>query len=251
MNSAADPGQPAPRPRSAWKKFRRRAGAAAARGLGPPLLRLLACTWRVRRVGLEQREARDAEGRRAVFSFWHQQVIAAVGTHSGFPVRVLVSLHRDGETIARLAERLGYATVRGSTSAGAAQALREMTRTAADTSDAFAFTPDGPRGPAHSIAPGVIFLAAATRRPLVAVGFAASRFWQARSWDRMVLPKPFARVVVAYAAVAAPAADAVRQGPALEGAREELARAMTRAEQAARESLTQWMGRPAPEFARA
>jgi hypothetical protein len=205
----------------------------------------------VRRADEEFRDVRASDGRRAIFSFWHQNVLFAVGTHFGFPVRVLVSLHRDGETIARLAARLGFATVRGSSSGGAAAALLEMSRAAAATDDAFAFTPDGPRGPARSIAPGVIYLAAATQRPLVAAGFAASRFWQARSWDRMVLPKPFARVVVAYAPSTPPAGAAVRQGPEQERARSDLARAMELAEQRARAELARWTGRPAPEVARA
>lgn len=244
---------PAPpaRRRSAWRRFKRRAGAAAGRALGPVAVKLLASTWRVRIVNAAARDERDAQGKLAVYSFWHQNILAAVGTHSGFPVRVLVSLHRDGETITRLAERLGFTTVRGSSSTGGSAALREMAQLAARTTDGLGFTPDGPRGPARSIAPGVIALAATTQRPLVASGFACSSFWQARSWDRMLLPKPFAKLVIAFERLPAPLATAARPGAEFEAARARLARAMDAAAARARTELEAWTGRPAPEIVRA
>ncbi len=240
---------PARRPKSAWRRFKRRAGTATARALGPALVRLLAKTWRVRYENEAARDARDARGNLPVYAFWHQNILSAVGTHFGFPVRVLISLHRDGETIARLAEDLGYKTVRGSTfsGGGGGAAMREMRREAESSSDGFAFTPDGPRGPARSIAPGVIVLAANTDRGIVASGFACSRFWQAGSWDRMVLPKPFARVVVVYQGLESPARAAGQQGAEFEACRESLALAMDAAEARAREAMTVWTGKTVPE----
>lgn len=61
-----------------------------------------------------------------------------------------------------------------------------------------AITPDGPRGPRHSVAPGAVFLAARTDRALLPIGVAASRAWTLSSWDQHLVPKPFARVVIAY-----------------------------------------------------
>lgn len=241
---------PSARPRSAWRRFKRKAGAAAGRALGPMLVKLLASTWRVRIVNAAARDERDAQGKLAVYSFWHQNILAAVGTHAGFPVRVLVSLHRDGETIAQLAERLGCKTIRGSSSAGGSAALRAMAELAEETTDGLGFTPDGPRGPAHSIAPGVLVLAATSRRPIVASGFACSRFWQARSWDRMLLPKPFAKLVIAFERLPAPPPEAAHPGAALDEARSRLARAMDAAVASARSELESWTGQTAPEIAR-
>lgn len=251
--SPADPASGAaapPRKRSAWKRFRRRAGRALVRALGPFFVRLLAKTWRVRFANAAARDRRDARGKLPVYGFWHQNILAAVGTHFGFPVRVLISLHRDGETVARLAEDLGYKTVRGSTYGGGAEALREMARAAEESDDGFAFTPDGPRGPARSLAPGVVVLAANTGRALTASGFAFSSFWQAKSWDRMVLPKPFARVVVGFEGLAPPPPDCARPGAAHDAARASFARAMDAAEERARRALAEWTGRPAPEVAK-
>lgn len=245
-------GAPAPRkPRSAWRRFRRRAGTALVRALGPTFVRLLARSWRVRIVHAEARDRRDAHGRLPVYGFWHQNILAAVGTHFGFPVRVLVSLHRDGETIARLAESLGYRTVRGSTYGGGSAALRDMTREAMESSDGFAFTPDGPRGPARTIAPGVIVLAARTGRALTASGFAFSSCWQAGSWDRMVLPKPFARVVVAFEALEVPSAECAQPSAAHDAMRARFGAAMSVAEERARAALAEWTGAPAAEVTQA
>jgi lysophospholipid acyltransferase (LPLAT)-like uncharacterized protein len=60
-----------------------------------------------------------------------------------------------------------------------------------------AFTVDGPRGPARVAQPGAVWLAGATGLPVLPFHIEASRYWSARSWDRGMIPKPFARVSVA------------------------------------------------------
>lgn len=242
----------APRkPRSARKRFQRRAGTFLMRAFGPFLVRLLARSWRVRYVNSEARDRRDTRGHLPVYGFWHQDILAAVGTHFGLPVRVLVSLHRDGETIAQLAEKLGYQTVRGSTYGGGSEALRAMADEAMECSDGYAFTPDGPRGPARSIAPGIVVLAANTGRRLVAGGFAFSSCWQARSWDRLVLPKPFSRVVVAYEELEVPVPECGRPSAEHDRMRARYGEAMDASERRATQAMEEWLGRPAAEVARA
>jgi lysophospholipid acyltransferase (LPLAT)-like uncharacterized protein len=224
-------------PSSSRRRWTRRLTNRLARLLGPFLFRCLARTWRVRFLNRDLREDLHAKGTPPVIGFWHQQIPAGIGTHRGYPVRVLVSLNRDGEMIADIARRLGFETIRGSSSRGASEAVREMLRLAKGP-EAIAFTPDGPRGPLHSVAPGVVFLAAASRRPLLAIGFAASRFWQAKSWDKMVIPKPFAKVVVAYdCALGVPERAAAREGHEQDAVRAGLKESLDRAETMARQAL--------------
>jgi hypothetical protein len=140
--------------------------------------------------------------------------------------------------IAEFATRLGYKTIRGSSSRGGSEALREMVE-AARGPEAIAITPDGPRGPLHSVAPGVVIVAATSKRALITVGFAASSAWRAKSWDRMVVPKPFARLVIAYDAslgVLDPAAasEGAEQDEALKGVKESLNLAEEKAKEALR-----------------
>src|SRR5690606_27078113 len=105
--------------------------------------------------------------------------------------------HGDGEIIARVAEALGFRTVRGSTSRGAGRALLGMSRTVQSGGDA-AFTPDGPRGPARSFAPGALIVAQRAAAPVIPLAVAAERCWRLGSWDGFVVPKPFARIAIAY-----------------------------------------------------
>jgi hypothetical protein len=138
------------------------------------------------------------------------------------PVAVADAEHRDGEIIARLVESWGYRTVRGSTSRGAGRALLGMVRDLAAGKE-FAITPDGPRGPAGAAQPGVLMASQRARAPIVPMRSEVSATWHMKSWDRFMIPKPFARIRVIYGDpwVATSADDdaqeelARRMGPAL------------------------------------
>jgi lysophospholipid acyltransferase (LPLAT)-like uncharacterized protein len=69
---------------------------------------------------------------------------------------------------------------------------------ALDQGAVLVITPDGPRGPRHSMNPGLVWMARATGYPVVPCGFVCDRAWRARSWDRYTIPKPWARVALVY-----------------------------------------------------
>lgn len=165
--------------------------------IGPPLLRALYATWRVRVVNDGGWRALHAKGQSFVFSLWHGELLPLVIEHRNQGVRILISEHGDGEVIARIAQRLGLAAIRGSTTRGAARALLAMSDALAEGSE-IAVTPDGPRGPAHTYAAGALIAAQRARAPIVAIGVSASRAWRLRSWDSFLIPKPFATVTIAY-----------------------------------------------------
>jgi lysophospholipid acyltransferase (LPLAT)-like uncharacterized protein len=164
---------------------------------GTTLLRLLAMTWRMRPVDDEAMRVARASGQRVIFTLWHGELLPLLWQHRKPGVAVLISEHRDGEIIAQIAHRLGYTTVRGSTSRGGSRALIGLMRAIEGGRDA-AVTPDGPRGPAHVFAPGAAIAAQRTGAALVPVRASASRAWRLKSWDRFLIPKPFATVRVAY-----------------------------------------------------
>lgn len=165
--------------------------------LGVLVVRALGWTWRVRVSDDEDVRRLRAEGKPIVFMLWHGQLLPLLYHHRNERVAVLISEHADGEIIARIAERLGYQTVRGSTSRGAARALLGLARVIRQGHD-LAITPDGPRGPAKSLAPGAVIVAHRTGAPLIAAAVTASRAWHLKSWDRFMIPKPFAKLHVAY-----------------------------------------------------
>lgn len=181
--------------------------------LGTILLRLLAATWRVRFVNA--RVVDELRSRRQPFLYvlWHGQLLPLLWTHRARDIAVMISEHRDGELIARVAHSIGFRTVRGSTSRGAARALLGACREVESGRD-MALTVDGPRGPAGQVAPGALVIAQRTAAPLVPTAASASRAWRLRSWDRFLIPKPFARVVVTYGEPLRVAAGSARDAAA-------------------------------------
>ena len=187
--------------------------------LGVWLIRGLASTWRIRTVGGEPlAEARRA-GQRVLFTLWHGELLPLLWHQRGENVAIVISEHRDGEIIARIAESLGYSTVRGSSSKGGSRALIGLMREI-DAGRDGAITPDGPRGPARVFAPGAAVAAQRTGALIVPIRARASHAWRLKSWDRFLVPKPFALVTVSFGPLtgvqAASPRDAAAQAPRLQ-----------------------------------
>jgi 3-deoxy-D-manno-octulosonic-acid transferase len=217
-------------------RFRDRVGHAITAAVGPLFIRALGRTLRVTRRGEPDREG-TARGtvatatatpldagaltsprrRPLLYAVWHGRVIPFVATHSGRGIVGLVSEHRDGEYIARVLEPLGFGVVRGSTTRGGSRALFDMAQRAREGRD-IAITPDGPHGPTHAVRPGVIALAQRAGTPIIPVGVAA-RGLVFPTWDRFLVPRPWARVAVVYGE---PLVTTEREA-ALDACRDELA----------------------------
>jgi len=165
--------------------------------LGVVLIRVLAWTWRIRRSGAEEVASRVAQGLPNLYAFWHGHLLTMLVEHEFERAAVLVSSHRDGEIITRVGKAFGYGAIRGSTSRDAPGALRAMVRTLRGGCTV-AVTPDGPRGPAHEFSPGPAIASFETGVPVILAAVAADRAWYLRTWDRFMIPKPFARIVVCY-----------------------------------------------------
>jgi lysophospholipid acyltransferase (LPLAT)-like uncharacterized protein len=109
----------------------------------------------------------------------------------------LVSRSGDGDLTESLLRGFGYGVIRGSSSRGGARALREMLD-ALRAGSVLIITPDGPRGPMHSMSPGLVWMARATGYAVVPCGFVCNRAWRLQSWDRFTIPKPFARLAFVF-----------------------------------------------------
>lgn len=170
--------------------------------LGRYLAFALATTrWRIE--GTENLEG-ALSGQPHIVAFWHERLPMMPMLWLMFrrmpraPPRrmhVLVSHHRDGRFIGAVIERFRLELVLGSSSRGGAAGLRSLSRLLAD-GDLVAVTPDGPRGPRREAAPGVAQLAALSGAPVLPCAAQTSRHWVLRSWDRMVIPRPFGRGVL-------------------------------------------------------
>jgi hypothetical protein len=161
---------------------------------GALLLRLLGATWRVRIVG----EDPFARGEPLVATAWHRGLLIAAYCFRNRGIIVPVSQSRDGDLASSVLRHLGFdGSARGSSSRGATSLLRNLIRQAR-AGRPVAILPDGPRGPAGTVKPGVIALARASGARLVPIGISASPSKQFGSWDRAILPFPFARITCSY-----------------------------------------------------
>ena len=187
--------------------------------VGVVALRLLALTWRMTIVNGDVLTKLRADRQPFIFAFWHGQLLPLLWVHRNEGVKVVISSHRDGEIVAQVAEHLGYGTIRGSSSRGAARALLGIVRELQNGFDV-AVTPDGPRGPARKFATGALVAAQRVGAPLVGIGVNASRAWRLRSWDRFMIPKPFCRLRIVYTPAtfvsAASAREAEEEAPKFE-----------------------------------
>ena len=197
--------------------------------LGAWLIRLFGLTWRVRVTGQFEVAPR-------IYALLHGNLLLPSFRMRQTGAVVMISRHRDGEIIAQAVERLGFATVRGSSTRGGGFAARDLIEQWPQRP--WVVTPDGPKGPRGSVKPGLIRLAEATGRsiqPMVGAARPAKVFG---SWDRFTLPWPFARIVVFFGepmVVPAGLDDAGRDRLA-----RELERRLEDAEKSAQQALANW-----------
>jgi lysophospholipid acyltransferase (LPLAT)-like uncharacterized protein len=159
------------------------------------LIGLIGRTVRFTAVGHEHLDALDAAGQPYVGAFWHNRVFLSTWFFRRRGIVVMTSESFDGEYIARFIQRFGYGAARGSATRGGRRALvlmRACVRAGLPT----AFTIDGPRGPVYEAKGGAVLLARAAGAPVLPMSVSAERFWQAKSWDRFQIPKPFTRALV-------------------------------------------------------
>jgi len=216
-------------PLSSSQLFKARLIAAVASPLIGTLCRTL--TWKVE--GSEQYDRVLAAGHQPIMAFWHGRILPATYYFRNRNIVVITSQNFDGEWIARIIQRFGYGTARGSTSRGGARALVQMRRDLG-AGRPVAFTVDGPRGPARVAQLGAVFLAGATGQPILPFHIEASRDWTMGSWDRTSVPKPFSTVAVA---IGEPMFVTGTDDGVIEEARTELGRALEALEARARRVL--------------
>ncbi len=108
-------------------------------------------------------------------------------------VSAIISQHKDGEIVAKTLNYLSIKPLRGSSRKGAKKVLLEAFRAIKEGED-IQVSPDGPKGPRYHVHDGVVVLAQKGNLPIMIVGYRASRYWQLKSWDSFVIPKPFSKI---------------------------------------------------------
>ena len=157
------------------------------------LTRLVFFTCRVRLHGTGYREDTVGKGQQVIGTFWHYSILGVFQVMKKYSGVAMVSSSKDGEYIARLAEGVGFSTVRGSRNNQGVQALKDLIRVAR-AGENIAIVADGSQGPARVLQPGSILLSSRTGVPILPMAWGASRYMTIRSWDRTAFPKPFSTV---------------------------------------------------------
>lgn len=170
---------------------------AVVGALSRAVLGSLFATVRYELVGPVDMRRRAIDGPPVLFVLWHGRLLPLAYLHRHQRIGALVSPSRDGEYLVRLLEGWGFQAARGSSTRGGEDGLRDILRMAR-RGQSLAVTPDGPLGPMQKLKPGVIVAAQRSGLPIVPVAAGADRAWWFVSWDRFLVPKPFARIRVAY-----------------------------------------------------
>jgi hypothetical protein len=180
----------------------------------------------MRVVGRDEVEPLWREGRAVIYVVWHGRILLVPWfnarlrkTHGARSPVVLTSQSRDGELMARYVACFGVSAVRGSSSRGGDVGLRQLAQAVRRGTDV-AIVPDGPRGPSEQLQPGVVLLAALTGAPVIPLAVGARPGRRLHSWDRFLVPWPFARCVLVFGTPMAVErmADRARAGKDLERA---------------------------------
>lgn len=169
--------------------------------LGSILLRLTNLTLRWEKVGLSGKERWWADESPSILLFWHGRQLFIPWIYfnhrrkRGAPgLTALISQHNDGRMVAEAMRFLGVDSVAGSSSRGGLRAIHQLIKTL-KTNSHIAITPDGPKGPAQKLKNGAILVAQRSGTLMHPAAFAAEKYWQFSSWDKMIFPKPFSRAV--------------------------------------------------------
>ncbi len=128
---------------------------------------------------------------------WHGELLISPQVYRKFrsssPTSAIISQHFNGELIAKVLGFFNINPLRGSSKRGAKSVLINAIK-AIKAGETIMITPDGPRGPRYSMSDGAVALALRSQLPIMIVNYRPSSYWQLGSWDRFLIPKPFARL---------------------------------------------------------
>jgi len=181
------------------RTWRQRTGAYLFGWATRIVFALLFRTCREQTFGREitARYRRENPGKGLLYAAWHRGVMYLIYRYRNRGAVVMASASKDGDLAAAATRRHGWVVVRGSSSYRGSEALREMLPFI-QAGHIGGLVVDAPRGPAHVSKIGIIIAARRSGIPIVPVMWAADRCWRIGSWDRTIIPKPFARIVFLY-----------------------------------------------------
>ncbi|PKN19848.1 MAG: hypothetical protein CVU71_05635 [Deltaproteobacteria bacterium HGW-Deltaproteobacteria-6] len=183
-----------------FKKLRRLAAVKFGGSIFYYFVRMYAATFRLKLENEAEWRAYLEQGGKVLICCWHQQFFIGVRLflrYRKYSPSVMISKSLDGDIASRIAEKSDIFPVRGSSSRSGGRALKEIIARL-NHGRLAAHLLDGPRGPAGVVKGGAISIASGANAAIVPTYVTADRAFYLKSWDRYMVPKPFARVTVRF-----------------------------------------------------
>ncbi|MBW1615052.1 MAG: lysophospholipid acyltransferase family protein [Deltaproteobacteria bacterium] len=156
-------------------------------------------TFRIKDRNTDNLLARFKNREKTICCLWHQHIFGLVfyaRKLKNYNPACMISASNDGDIASKFMQKAGWNVVRGSSSKGGKQALKTLTE---NKNYLFiANAADGPQGPIGKIKAGSVKIARETGAPVIPVYVTASRYWRLNSWDKLIIPKPFAKVNIIF-----------------------------------------------------
>ena len=166
--------------------------------IGLVVLKIISWTYKIRVMNPDIEKDILKRGQIPIYASWHQRFFPGIvffATRK--PISIMISQSRDGELISKVANVLGWHPVRGSSSKGGGQALKDIKKLVG-RGYKIGHIVDGPRGPLGVVKPGLLVIAQASGMPIVPTIISTEKKWVFNSWDRFMVPKPFSRVIIRF-----------------------------------------------------
>lgn len=182
-------------------KMKKWLGSPSAASFAYGLLRFLCCTYRYQIANLEAVHEKLRKREPVLFCLPHQHIFPCLllirPSFDGFDPAVMISRSQDGQLVGNIVDRLGAHSPRGSSKKGGKEAMEEMIEWIKTRGPGIHIV-DGPTGPAGVIKPGAVRIAQRTQASIIPTRIIVDRFWQAGSWDKLLIPKPFAEITLSF-----------------------------------------------------
>jgi hypothetical protein len=160
-------------------------------------IRFITATLRIEKIGEESTREIRLKNSRIVYTVWHGRHFLVIPEFGSPDVCVLTSTSRDGTLLADILKRFKFNIIPGSSHKSPVRALLTSIQRMKEGKDLI-FAVDGPTGPIYEFKPGALFVAKKADAFIVPVTFSYKPAIRFKSWDRYMLPLPFAKAKMVF-----------------------------------------------------
>lgn len=158
-------------------------------------------TWRMKNINQDSFNKCRQEGKSPVLVLWHDSLLPLAFGHYKNDIATIASDSKDGELITYILKKWGFRVSRGSSTRGGLKAAMNIIKNCRNDKRPAAITVDGPKGPRHEVKSGAVFIAKNLDKIIYVLTLKTDSFIRFNSWDKFILPKPFAKVEVHYSEI--------------------------------------------------